>query len=123
MPQDRFGDFDHVTGQPTRDRRRGARISGDFPCDGDARCKVDGVDQPQHKLGIVTLFLGAVRWLLHIEVGEHAHERRADVDAVAPRQAVEAIQSWETSLTRPPPAPRTIRTHTDQPSAVPLAER
>ena len=40
----------------------------------------------------MALFLRRVRGLVHIKVGEHAHERRADVDAVTPRETVETLK-------------------------------
>ena len=100
MAQDRLGDLDHVAREPPRDRGRRARIAGDLLRDRDARCEIDGVDQAQHQLGVVALFLGGVRGLLHVKIGEHAHQRRADIDAVAAREAVETLQAWETSQTR-----------------------
>ena len=92
LAQDRLGDLDGIACKAARHRRRGARIAGDFLRDRDARRKIDRVDQPQHQLGVMAFFLRRVRGLLHIKIGEHAHERRADIDAVAPREAVEPLK-------------------------------
>jgi hypothetical protein len=47
--------------------------------------QIDRVDQPQCKFGVVTLFLGRVRRLLDIEVGENAQQSRLNVHTIAPR--------------------------------------
>ena len=112
MAQDLFGDFDHVAREPARYRRRCARVRAEFLRDRHARCEIDRVDQPQHQLGVVALFLGAVRGLLHIKIGEYAHQRRTDVDAVAPRKAIEALQLGKHRRHNKPPTSHSgLRTH------------
>ena len=92
MPQDRIGDLDHVARKPPRDRRRRARVRPEFFRDGCAGLQIDRVDQPQRKFGVVTLFLGRVRRLLDIEVGEDAQQSRLNVDTIASREAVEPFK-------------------------------
>jgi hypothetical protein len=92
LAQDRLGNFDGIARKAARHRRRGARVTRDLPGDRGARRKIDRVDQTQHQLGVVALFLPRVRGLLYVKIGEHAHERRTDIDAVAPREAVEPLK-------------------------------
>ena len=92
MPQDRIGDLDHVARKPPRDRGWRAWVRPEFFGDGCAGLQIDRVDQPQRKFGVVTLFLGRVRRLLDIEVGEDAQQSRLNVDTIAPREAVEPLK-------------------------------
>ena len=73
--------------------RAPARPVGRQSCrDRGAGRRVDGVDQPQCQLDILGFFLGAVGRLLHIEVGEDAQQRRADVDAVPACQIDQTVE-------------------------------
>ena len=95
MAQHRFGDLDHVARQPAGDRGRRTRIDGDFLGDGDARCQIDRIDETKHQFGIVPLFFRRVRGLLNVQIREHAHQRRAGVDAIAARQVIEPFEFRE----------------------------
>ena len=123
MTQDRLGDLDHVAREAARDRRRRARIARDLPRDRDAGRQIDRVDQAQRQLGIVALFLGRVRRLLHVEIGQHAH---AASDGYRRRRAARGrrgLQAWEKSPSRNPPARSADTNSRGEPTRTPLAER
>ena len=124
MPQDRLGDLDHVARKPPRDRGRRARIGGELS----SRRLRAFADRPSRSAAAPVRCSDVLprpyARLLHIEVGEHAHQSRPDVDAVAPREAVEALKLGKY---RRHDALLTVRTRTsvdaDQPSGAALAER
>ena len=76
---------------------RRARIDRKPGADGGARGVVDLVDQAGCELDELSLFVGAVRAGLNIEIGEHAEQSGSDIDALAAgerHQPVEARKKW-----------------------------
>ena len=56
-------------------------IRGELGLDGGTRRIVDLVDQPRGELDELALLVVIVGGRLHIEVGQHAQQRRANIDA------------------------------------------
>ena len=78
--------------KPAEDRRRRGRVGRQAGRHRGAGRRIDGVDQPQRELDILGFFVGAVRRLLHIKVGEDAQQRRADIDAVPACQIDQTVE-------------------------------
>ncbi len=83
MLENRSRNFDRVARQALEHGARGGWIRCEPIGQRRTRCKIGGVDEPQHKLGIIPFILGRVRWTLQIEVGEHTQQCRTHVDLVA----------------------------------------
>ena len=90
--EDRLRHFEHIAREPAHDRGRRRGVMRKLGRDDFAGRSVDAVDEPQHQLGIVPRFLGRVRGLLNVEVGQHPHQRRPNVDAAAQRQSVQPFE-------------------------------
>ena len=79
------------------DLRRRARIDSKPSPHRCARGVVDLVDQAGGQFDELPLFVVAVPDGLHIEIGQHPQQRRADIDALTPgerHQPVEAREQW-----------------------------
>ncbi|MEY9456453.1 hypothetical protein ABIG07_005401 [Bradyrhizobium ottawaense] len=79
-----------------RDGRR--RIDRELGLDGRAGRIVDLVDQPRCKLGELALLVVAVDAGLHIEVGQHAQQRRPNIDAFATGERHQPVESGKQRL-------------------------
>ncbi|MGY3466143.1 hypothetical protein ACVW0I_003014 [Bradyrhizobium sp. LM6.11] len=66
--------------------------------DGRARRVVDLVDQPHGKLDELALLVVAVGARLNIEVGQHAQQRRTNIDAFATGEGHQPVESWKQRL-------------------------
>ena len=67
------------------------------PGDGRARRDIHGVEQAQRQFGVMTLLVGRMRQLLHVEVGEHAQQRRPHIDPAAQSEMGEIVEARQAS--------------------------
>jgi hypothetical protein len=71
---------------------RRAWIKGELLRHGGSCRDVDAGEQRQRKLGVAMLLLSRVRPLLHVEVGQYAEQRGADVDAFLAGERDQAVE-------------------------------
>src|SRR5579862_4376616 len=78
-----------------QDRRRRCRIKREPGPHGRARGIVNLVDQARCEFDELPGFLLAMGVGLNIEVGEHAEQRRTDIDALSTREVNQAVKTGE----------------------------
>ena len=80
--EDRSCDLDVVARQALDHQPWCRRIAGETCCEGCALSSIDGVDEPQRQLGVVSFVFGRVCRPLQVEVGEHPQQCRSHVDPI-----------------------------------------
>ena len=76
-----------------QDLERRAGIDRKPRAHGGAGRVVDLVDQARRQLDELALLVGGMRARLHIEIGQHAQQRRPDVDALAAGERHQPVEA------------------------------